>query len=410
MKNSTYPCEECLEPIHWGDHVCTHCSAYQYSTPDSLESTMLDPSEIRLKEKPTERAESHSDGWDNHDVETDMKTPGDDNSYHVHSFQDTPETNENIISFNLMIDQIRTRMLSSIDPPHAHWEDRGVIRKAQDSMFKAISKTIPGLDTNDVLSIISHIRGVWEPNKLYKSGEFLIRMHFKDTKRHKVVYVVTMWSQQSHIDANPIHFLSNLGKPNNQQWMMSFAQYEPDGGQANKVLDGDGTIVPFGEHYSQSKEKEDDVVCCEQCESEDRLKLKTETTGRCNYCLSTKFLFGDKMITYDIHKKGFFTSLLPPEDQESLEGVWLRLNVGSHQETMDLETYEDHQLESEHSAKVTVELISLETKLHQSSAALYSKLRSIGLSYPNNLAHGPEILRELDWINSQIERIMVKLE
>ena len=392
MANSTYPCEECGKSIHWGDHVCTHCSAYQYDPPASIgnelaENSTDEPESLQRTPMPSI--------FDPMGATRVPRLPASENS----------EESE-VESLNAVIDQVRSHMKSD-SMSLLYKENWDLYDKAKKSMHKAISETIPELSKIDVQSVMSHISSVWEPNRLYRSGDFLIRMYFRDTVRTKVVYVVTMWCQQSHINANPIHFLANLGGPNNQQWMLGFAQFDQEGPKTNIVLDGDGTMAPMANHHNESKNKQDDVLHCEWCEAENRAKLKVETTGKCTYCPSTKYIFGDEMVSYDIHKKAFFCSMLETEGRQNLDEIWGSL---SSEDSITLEDTREFRTLKESRILTIEELMTLETKLHHSSAALYANLRSIGLSYPNQISHSPAILRELVWINNQIERIMVKLK
>ena len=392
MENSTYPCEECGKSIHWGDHVCTHCSAYQYDPPSSIGNRLPEDS----MEEPTS------------EVSTQIALPSSIMDAPRVSRQPAPENNEDvgIESLNKVIDQVRTHMKSD-SMSLLYKENRDIYDKALKSIDKAISETIPELSKMDVHSLMSHMSSVWEPNRLYRSGDFLVRMYFRDTVKAKVVYVVTMWCQQSHINANPMHFLANLGGPNNQKWMLGFAQFAQEGAKTNIVLDGDGTMAPMAKHHNESKDRQDDILRCEWCGAENRAKLKVETTGKCTYCPSTKYMFGDEMLSYDIHKKAFFGSMLDSEGLQNLDEIWGSLS--SEINTITLDDARDFEAVKDSRIQTIEEMMTLETKLHHSSAALYAKLRSIGLSYPNQLSHSPATLRELIWINDQIERIMVKL-
>lgn len=255
----------------------------------------------------------------------------------------------------------------------------------------------------------------WDSNALYLPGYELHKVNIVNGSNQK--YSLTFVAREPNLGIHPIRFFSETDSSKPSQWVVLIT---PDTGDRLICVQGFDQLQKLSEGERMGWHKINDAIfSCFTCETtyhaHDSLLKETHIPmkGFCAKCDSAKFIFQMKgydgevslvPVIYNVNKKQFCASIVEQEESLDIEELWKE-----YQMTDAIEPITGNLLSDGGLPGALEDIIRLELKLHESSAELYSKLRGIPISYPNNLRNGVEVLLELVWLNDQVLRLTKRI-
>jgi hypothetical protein len=273
--------------------------------------------------------------------------------------------------------------------------------------LKEIIENNSPINREQVELFVDMTNQLWDRKVLYFKGDVLHRMNVIVGSGNS--YCLSIMAKESNVGIQPIAFFSEIKSFGDlSPWVILLTTGGGEiwmCGRLDEELNKIDTDV-MTEWYSVNDEILVCVTCDKQYPRNSSLHKDSHVPmrGFCTSCHSRKFVLemvvagkGATLMTiiYDVATKKFYESVMEQEDALDIDEIWAEYKRTDSIDTTAVGAISD-------SVK---EIIRLELKLHQSSAALYAKLRVIPLSDPNRLKGGVEVLRELRWLNDQVTRL-----